>query len=46
MNLLRQQNYNETIYIHGSLEKLCEYYSNEKINHYIYFMFSYVNMGG
>ncbi len=32
MNLLRQQNYNETIYIHGSLEKLCEYYSKEKIN--------------
>jgi putative mRNA 3-end processing factor len=32
MNLLRQQNYNETIYIHGSLQKLCEYYSKEKIN--------------
>ena len=32
MNLLRQQKYNETIYIHGSLEKLCQYYSKEKIN--------------
>ena len=32
MNLLRQQKYNETIYIHGSLEKLCQYYSKENIN--------------
>ena len=32
MNLLRQQKYNETIYIHGSLEKLCQYYLKEKIN--------------
>ena len=32
MNLLRQHDYKETIYIHGSLEKLCNYYKKEKIN--------------
>ena len=32
MNLLRQHNYKDTIYIHGSLEKLCNYYKKEKIN--------------
>ena len=32
MNLLRQNNYSDTIYIHGSLEKLCNYYRSQKIN--------------
>ena len=32
MNLIRQHGYKETIYIHGSLEKLCNYYKKEKIN--------------
>tara|TARA_B100001027_G_scaffold10339_1_gene6395 strand:+ start:184 stop:1173 length:990 start_codon:yes stop_codon:yes gene_type:complete len=32
MSLLRQQNYNDIIYIHGSLEKLCKYYLKENIN--------------
>ena len=32
MNLLRQNNYSDTIYIHGSLEKLCNYYKSQKIN--------------
>ncbi len=32
MNLLRQNNYLDKIYIHGSLEKLCNYYKSQKIN--------------
>ena len=32
MNLLRQNDYNDTIYVHGSLEKICKYYKSQKIN--------------
>ena len=32
INLLRQQGYDKEIFIHGSLEKLCEYYQNNNID--------------
>ena len=31
INLIRQQGYDKEIFIHGSLEKLCEYYQNNFI---------------
>ena len=32
INLIRQQGYDKEIFIHGSLEKLCEFYQNNFIN--------------
>ena len=32
INLLRQAGYDEEIFIHGAMEKLCDYYIREKIN--------------
>ena len=32
INLIRQAGYDEEIFIHGAMEKLCDYYVSEKIN--------------
>ena len=32
IKLLRENNYNETIYIHGALEKICEFYASKGFN--------------
>jgi len=32
ISLLRQQGYNKNIFIHGSLEKLCNYYQENNVN--------------